>query len=537
EEHTYLPNGLLLVNPKGRHPIYDLIEKAEVSWKAKLDRQSKTLNQAVAEYRTRWNRYPPKGFDKWWEYVKKHNVPLPDEYDQIMRDFLPYYAYTAADLRKLQEEQREKEGTYTIASLPGLTDDNTTSSAHEAMRSILEEGIFEAQQTVEQALVDATGAWEATFNVQDVPQDNWNWEFGELMRETREAGKFLDLSTKPNMDNIGWAAGCPFNTPLRSAPLKEAPPSLPNPASAPKHFIHNHRQSMSPCMHPSHVHHVGMLSAYRQGKGPGPQDRRRFLFSLCKTELNGDISMVPAERWAEAREDPTPWAEKDGRLVWRGSTTGISMKPDMPWRASQRVRLMSLVSGMNGTHPVLPPFSPAHPVGEPMQLEAAWLNPLLTDVSFTKGPIQCGEGVCEELKEMFDWRNKMDPEDLWKYKYLLDVDGNGWSARFHHLLSANSVVLKSTVFSEWYTDRIQPWVHYVPLQVDLSDLYDVLTFFRGDVARGGRGAHDEVAQKLAGQGREWARTHWRREDMVAYTFRLFLEYGRLMSDERASMDF
>jgi len=30
--------------------------------------------------------------------------------------------------------------------------------------------------------------------------------------------------------------------------------------------------------------------------------------------------------------------------------------------------------------------------------------------------------------------------------------------------------------AEWWTDRIQPWVHYVPVQVDYSDLYDALRF-------------------------------------------------------------
>lgn len=29
---------------------------------------------------------------------------------------------------------------------------------------------------------------------------------------------------------------------------------------------------------------------------------------------------------------------------------------------------------------------------------------------------------------------------------------------------------------EWWTDRIAPWVHYVPTQLDYSDVYDILTF-------------------------------------------------------------
>jgi len=78
-------------------------------------------------------------------------------------------------------------------------------------------------------------------------------------------------------------------------------------------------------------------------------------------------------------------------------------------------------------------------------------------------------------------------------------------------MSTNSLVLKSTIFPEWYTDRIQPWVHYVPIKADLTDLYDVLTFFRSD--------NDALAKKIAVAGRDWSRAFWRKEDMVAYQYR------------------
>jgi len=47
------------------HPIYELISRAEKEWQGKLDRASKTLDQAVAEYRRRYLRAPPKGFELW----------------------------------------------------------------------------------------------------------------------------------------------------------------------------------------------------------------------------------------------------------------------------------------------------------------------------------------------------------------------------------------------------------------------------------------------------------------------------------------
>jgi len=56
---------LLEVNEQGPHPIYELIAQAEKEWEGKLARASKTLEQAVTEYRKRYNRLPPKGFDLW----------------------------------------------------------------------------------------------------------------------------------------------------------------------------------------------------------------------------------------------------------------------------------------------------------------------------------------------------------------------------------------------------------------------------------------------------------------------------------------
>jgi hypothetical protein len=71
-----------------------------------------------------------------------------------------------------------------------------------------------------------------------------------------------------------------------------------------------------------------------------------------------------------------------------------------------------------------------------------------------------------------------------------------------------------------FTDRLAPWVHYVPIQIDYSDLYDALVFFRGDLA--GRGAHEDLASRIAREGREWSLKFWREEDMIAYLFRCVL---------------
>jgi len=66
-------------------------------------------------------------------------------------------------------------------------------------------------------------------------------------------------------------------------------------------------------------------------------------------------------------------------------------------------------------------------------------------------------------------------------------------------------------------DRVAPWVHYVPVQINLSDLHDTLIFFRGGVD--GEGAHEDLGRKIAIAGRKWSKNYWRQEDLTAYLFR------------------
>jgi hypothetical protein len=97
--HLFHPNGYLIVEavstfaePPAPHPILTLIKRAEAQWNRKVARQSKTLKEAVVEYRRRYRKNPPKGFDKWWAYAKANRVVLTDEYDQIHHDLEPFWA-------------------------------------------------------------------------------------------------------------------------------------------------------------------------------------------------------------------------------------------------------------------------------------------------------------------------------------------------------------------------------------------------------------------------------------------------------------
>lgn len=64
--YRFRTDGLVeLITARGSHPIYEIISSAEKEWNAKVDRASKSLTEAITEYRRRYNRPPPKGFDLW----------------------------------------------------------------------------------------------------------------------------------------------------------------------------------------------------------------------------------------------------------------------------------------------------------------------------------------------------------------------------------------------------------------------------------------------------------------------------------------
>jgi hypothetical protein len=66
-------------------------------------------------------------------------------------------------------------------------------------------------------------------------------------------------------------------------------------------------------------------------------------------------------------------------------------------------------------------------------------------------------------------------EEHGKNKYLLDIRGNGYSGRLKYLLLLGSVVfIVDRPDIEYWHSHFDPWVHYVPVKANLSDLQDNL---------------------------------------------------------------
>lgn len=65
-----------------RSLVYNGIKQVAKGIQADRHRQSKTLPQAVIEYRKRYGRNPPKGFESWWKFARQNNIKIVDDVRQ-----------------------------------------------------------------------------------------------------------------------------------------------------------------------------------------------------------------------------------------------------------------------------------------------------------------------------------------------------------------------------------------------------------------------------------------------------------------------
>lgn len=133
-----------------------------------------------------------------------------------------------------------------------------------------------------------------------------------------------------------------------------------------------------------------------------------------------------------------PWEEKKSMAVWRGAPTGNS-------KNNTRVQLCELSNRRRD----------------------------LIDARLTRRR----RISFKDYDESIYLGDKIPMVDFQNYKAIVDVDGHSWSSRFAELLCYSSVVLKvSPDFVDYFYSELQPWIHYIPVSHDLSNLYDRVEF-------------------------------------------------------------
>ncbi len=200
--------------------------------------------------------------------------------------------------------------------------------------------------------------------------------------------------------------------------------------------------------------------------------------ALCFSDSRPDALLIPDSSFLESNgyEFARPWGSEgiapnwEDRLpvaLWRGSSTGVATRSlmDIP-----RARLCALGQG------------------------SALLDAGITAVVQASTPDEeqafLASGLCKSHVPM---------ERHAQYKYQIDIDGNtnSWPGLFQKLLTGSPVlkILSPQHYKQWYYSRLIPWLNYVPVASDLSDLLSKIEYLR---------MHDELAREIGRRGRELA---------------------------------
>ena len=98
-------------------------------------------------------------------------------------------------------------------------------------------------------------------------------------------------------------------------------------------------------------------------------------------------------------------------------------------------------------------------------------------------------------------------------------------------LKSESAVLKTTVYTEFWSEWLQPWLHYIPVSQMYNELYNIFAYFSGPTesmllaSNATRGTYqsaglttrrldgDAELRKIASAGRDWMFSVGRKIDM------------------------
>lgn len=575
------------------HPIDLLIYDAKIHHDNYLQTVGSTssLAETVERYQQRYNRNPPPGFDIWFEYAQNRSALIVDDFDQIYEDLLPFSAMPPEQLRRQTWEMVSNPWN----EISGITIRNGNAQVQENVlpthRWMLE-GVAVLINSFAQYLPDM----DLAFNLNDesrvaIPYDTLKhlreqgrtqYKSGSASWSTDRAAGWLpipedettgtvfqDMSFRNTFRAFG-TVGCPPSSLARSSPHISSQSHVCGPCVAPHslgQFVSNWSDAADICHQPDMAYLHGFYlspAAFKTSYTPMP------VFSQSKPHGYNDILYPSAwnymdkvvyapteEKGTPGEEDyhpgfpDLPFEQKENTLFWRGSTSEGVSSGDHAWRGMARQRLVhmsnNLTTSSHDRVTILLPNPANHAKFKYQTLAGPAVKELglSTDIAIVDRIARCG-GIglhdCTDQEKEFALVGPSDFQAHWRYRFLFDLDGAGFSGRFLPFLQSRSLPFKTALFREWYDSRLTAWLHFVPQDIRLHGVWSTLAYFAGvNGTMFGQDIwwrpHLPEGKMIAEAGREWAGKVLRKEDMELYFFRLLLEWGRLTDDRRDELGF
>ncbi|KAK1234227.1 hypothetical protein PQX77_002578 [Marasmius sp. AFHP31] len=584
--------------PKGitQHPIPNLMDEAEGHFRQKVERQSKTLKDAVAEYKRRYNRLPPKGFDDWWQFAQDNKVIMVDEYDGLMRDLEPFYQLPGIEIRHRTRQVgtlpsinivRVRSGKARVVNPGKEFQDSEAAARANGFKNMLQRFQEKLPNIDFPINAKAEGRviipWEHKKYPELAPQDSslgiqsvlggpfiadWKGDGNvwEVWRRTCEPGSVArrlyssvrEVFAKQPVNHLSSLSSKRGSKPSRPADFV---------------FANDTSYNLDFCQNP-HAHYTQghFFSDWRTIPVLYP------VFSPARTQGFMDIKIPSHYYWGSTKGytygwDPAnqklsevdpmevPWEDKVDKIFWRGATTGGGSNPPgfaPQYQRHRFLRMSSLDESNNENRTVVFADPPSSTNFVSATVNIGQLNGELIDAAFVKATnIESYPGGLKAMRRDHKFGDSVPLGKHWSYKYLLDLDGMSYSGRFMAFLASDSVPIKNTVYEEFFSDWIQPWVHFIPLSTSYKEIFNIYTYFSGPTEPALKAVNSTQLQltaeerkaeystsdaanrlrRIARAGKQWKKTIGRKEDMEAYVYRLALEYARLWSDDRDANSF
>lgn len=533
------------------HPISQMMQEADKTWRYYEEERSRTFRECVAKYRRKYGRHPPPMFDEWYKFARERHAHNLDDFEQIMDDLRPFWSVQPRILRRLAAHMWEvgdgiagihirnheiagidngawRTETFALSIkgiLKYLPDMDIAMNRLDQPRVVVPWDDMQAMLAKEQSTRQLQPEVLNEFSTNTT--DLFDMQLGRDDGGEREDPSWYDWSGKQYMEIARQA--CPPESHAHRGGVDKTTAE-----ATWKHrlggFVKNYNLSSDLCT-----------------MGPEIQDMHGFLYSAssisatkrlvpvfgeCKVNVNNDILFPANMYWRDdqrynyddsADED---WDKKNEVVLWRGVTSG-GTQLENNWQQMHRQRFVQM---MNAT---VMQDKDVRIVTEQPEAEGEYENfrdfkptELLeehSDIGFTDmwGCIP----NCSFYKDVFKLVPEVTLPEQFRFKYLVDVDGHSFSGRWRAFLQSKSLGIKATIFREWHDSRLLAWRHFVPMDNRYDDLFSILTYFRGTGAAESRSPaeayvprHDLEAKRIALQGREWANKVLRKEDMEVSSF-------------------
>ena len=205
------------------------------------------------------------------------------------------------------------------------------------------------------------------------------------------------------------------------------------------------------------------------------------LFNNKCIPTNEDIGIIFSETNEELKVR-VPWEDKENIALFRGGLNG----PGITKETNQRLNLAFLDNSIESLDAKLTTFNMRDRIVlEPKNNDKnKKLYDILKDDKIKKIITTISPQYLKELNVNITKDNYINLEKQSKYKYLIYCEGHSAANRYTALIKSGSIILKvesSCRASEmWYFHLLKPYVHYVPVKADLSDLNDQIEWCKNN---------------------------------------------------------